>query len=286
MHYLSIIAMFKNESSIIEQWIQHYLLEGVDHFYLIDNGSDDDYEMKIKKYRKRITLIKDNYRQKLNTQNVLINKYFLEIIKKESTWVIICDIDEYIFNVNYNSTIKNYLMKNSNVDKLFIPWKLFAANKLGTVIPDNLILSLTIRKKDINKSIGFGKSIVKCKNLIILETHNSSVDGITKILTLNDELHCNHYKLISEKYFKDIKCKRGGGQSGFTNNYTIKHFHLENKLYNEIIDHTLKNKLEYLIKHFNYIIYKNRYNDLQKLNNVQLWRHWISYGIIEDRKCI
>ena len=43
MHFLSIIAMFKNESYIIEQWIQHYLLEGVNHFYLIDNGSTDDY---------------------------------------------------------------------------------------------------------------------------------------------------------------------------------------------------------------------------------------------------
>ena len=51
--------MFKNESYIIEQWIQHYLLEGVNHFYLIDNGSTDDYECKIKKYMNKITLVKD-----------------------------------------------------------------------------------------------------------------------------------------------------------------------------------------------------------------------------------
>ena len=31
--------MFKNESMIITEWIEHYLREGIDHFYLIDNGS-------------------------------------------------------------------------------------------------------------------------------------------------------------------------------------------------------------------------------------------------------
>ena len=250
MYYLSIIAMFKNESSIIEQWIQHYILEGVEHFYLIDNGSDDNYNVKIEPYMNKITLIKDDYRQHKNTQNLLINKHYLDIIKEESKWVIICDIDEYIYNTNKNSTISDYLRDNINIDKFFIPWKLFAGlnENTDTIIPTNLIMSLTTRKKDILINKGFGKSIVKCEKLIILETHNSIIDGITKILTLEDGLHCNHYKLISERYFKDVKCKRGGGQSGLCRNYTMEHFHKENELYNEIIDDELKNKLEYLIE--------------------------------------
>ena len=36
MHYLSVLAIFKNEGHIINEWLNHYLLEGVDHFYLID----------------------------------------------------------------------------------------------------------------------------------------------------------------------------------------------------------------------------------------------------------
>ena len=50
MHYLSVIAIFKNESHCIEEWVNHYLNEGVDHFYMIDNGSTDDYRDKIEKY--------------------------------------------------------------------------------------------------------------------------------------------------------------------------------------------------------------------------------------------
>ena len=52
MYNLSIVAMFKNESSIIKQWIKHYIDEKVDYFYLIDNGSNDNYYDEIKEYNK------------------------------------------------------------------------------------------------------------------------------------------------------------------------------------------------------------------------------------------
>ena len=41
-YYLSIVAIFKNESWILKEWIEHYLNQGVDHFFLIDNGSTDN----------------------------------------------------------------------------------------------------------------------------------------------------------------------------------------------------------------------------------------------------
>jgi len=62
MFKLSVLAMFKNEGMIIEEWFKHYLDEGVEHFYLIDNGSTDDYESKIEKFKPFYTLIKDDTR--------------------------------------------------------------------------------------------------------------------------------------------------------------------------------------------------------------------------------
>ena len=47
---LLLIAIFKNESNNIEEWIEHYINEGVDCFLLNDNGSTDNYEHKIQKY--------------------------------------------------------------------------------------------------------------------------------------------------------------------------------------------------------------------------------------------
>ena len=42
MHYLSVMAIFKNETMNLKLWIEHYLWQGVEHFYLIDNGSNDN----------------------------------------------------------------------------------------------------------------------------------------------------------------------------------------------------------------------------------------------------
>ena len=38
---LAIVAVFKNEADVLDEWIQHYVLEGVSKLYLIDNGSTD-----------------------------------------------------------------------------------------------------------------------------------------------------------------------------------------------------------------------------------------------------
>ena len=43
MFKLSVGAMFKNESLIIKEWLDHYIYNGVEHFYLVDDNSDDNY---------------------------------------------------------------------------------------------------------------------------------------------------------------------------------------------------------------------------------------------------
>ena len=43
MKYLSILSTFKNEATILKEWIDYYLQQGFDHFYLIDNGSTDNF---------------------------------------------------------------------------------------------------------------------------------------------------------------------------------------------------------------------------------------------------
>ena len=42
MYLLSVLCMFKNESTIIKEWFEHYISEGIDHFYLIDNDKQLD----------------------------------------------------------------------------------------------------------------------------------------------------------------------------------------------------------------------------------------------------
>ena len=59
MSFLSVVMCFKNESHILEEWINHYIDEGVDQFVLCDNNSTDDYESILNKFD-NIVLFKDD----------------------------------------------------------------------------------------------------------------------------------------------------------------------------------------------------------------------------------
>ncbi len=56
---LAILTIMKNESLNVEEWISHYIWQGADHLFIIDNGSTDDTVARIEAsaYRDRITLL-------------------------------------------------------------------------------------------------------------------------------------------------------------------------------------------------------------------------------------
>ena len=43
-YLLSICAIFKNEGHYLKEWIEFHKLQGVEHFFLYNNNSTDDYE--------------------------------------------------------------------------------------------------------------------------------------------------------------------------------------------------------------------------------------------------
>lgn len=42
---------------MIHEWLQHHLWQGVDHFYLLDNGSTDDYISAMGADASRVTVV-------------------------------------------------------------------------------------------------------------------------------------------------------------------------------------------------------------------------------------
>jgi len=261
MYNVSVLAMFKNESWIIKEWLEHYLQEGIEHFYLIDNGSDDDYLDKIQPYivNGKITLIKDPYRQKLGTQDILYNKHFLKQIKEETIWIIVADMDEYIYARNGFKTISEYLSSvPPTIGKIVLPWKLFGSNGIITH-PNKIIPVFTQRQSDkdylqyskLNR-LGYSKTIARTTNLNNVKTHDqciSSGEVVFSDYTSSSDylrydsakqfLHINHYTHLSLQYYNEIKIKRGGGQGGV---YDMARFNILDEMCNAITDMELSNK--------------------------------------------
>jgi len=228
MYFLSIGAIFKNESNGLEEWLLNHLNEGVEHFYLINNGSTDNFMPIIEKYNKYITLFNDN---SIYSQIKLYNKYFIPI-KKYSKWFMIIDIDEFVYSrKNYNK-ITDYLKTvNKNVSKIALFWKMYGSS--GYVEqPDSIIHSFLNRNNVLNigKTL---KQIVRSSQVIKFNIHDHSVyneimyigsnnrivnirnreyylsENNSKTCLSNLVLHLNHYPIQSYEWFKNIKMTRG-----------------------------------------------------------------------------
>jgi len=258
---ISIISMFKNESMIMNEWIEHYISEGIQHFYLIDNGSTDHYINILNKYNEKITLIVDSDRTK-ETQNTLMNKHFLNRVKKESEWIIICDVDEYIYSRNQYKTILDYIHHiPKHIETILLPWKNFGNNHLVKQ-PKHIVSSFTMREdiksyvktvKHKNNLIGYCKSLIKTKHLKQLENHCSKLNAqklyfsdfskanINLYNMSQQNLHINHYQTMSLEYYTNVKMKRGNGQDSH-NYYTLDRFKDQQKYFNVKRDYELKRK--------------------------------------------
>lgn len=256
---ICVVSIFKNEAHIIAEWLNHYIKNGVDIFYLIDNGSTDNYMYILDKYIKtgKVILIKDTIKhQQVN----LYNKYFLNVAKK-CDWVIVVDLDEFMFSRRGFNTIKDYLNSlNNTVNQIFIPWKMFGSsghinqpksviknfnlrikyNKAGTIkgkyiVRGSKLIRFNIHYSDINTNSG---NITSDNNTIKL---NEPIVKISEQILFNSSLHLNHYSIQSLDFFKTVKMTRGDNVNASSDNIRdINYFNAYD--YKDIIDNELKNK--------------------------------------------
>ena len=250
---LVIVSIFKNEAVAMKEWLSHYVNQGVEHFYLINNGSTDNWESQIKGFP--VTIITDNTKYK---QVKLYNKYYKKLVKKLSRWVMVVDLDEFLYARNGYNTITEYLDTIPNeINQISIRWKMFGSN--GYIDqPESIIKSFTKRKKfgskgyDLNHSKNSNfilehhvKSISRTNKLIKLDIHTSNLKNNKQIIlpenpTENEleksPLHLNHYAIQSLNWFLNVKKTRGDADINY-NNRDEEYF--KSYDYKEIIDEEL-----------------------------------------------
>ena len=266
---VGVIAMFKNESHILEEWIKHYINEGVCQFILINNGSTDNFRHILKPYmntlKSKIYLYDDNAKQQ---QGKLYNKYYYITCNQKSfkkcAWYIVCDLDEFIYSKNPKyKTIPEYLKKiPKKIGQIRIPWKMFGSNNYLKQ-PKSVIKEFTKRGNNGKKNYILGKCIFKSDALISIGIHNHKIKDnylsvnsnlknesqwkdtpgncfISEDYLFWSQLVCNHYQYQSFEFWKNIKCTRGDAVHSINNRKidrwnNIKHLNIIN-------DEELKNK--------------------------------------------
>jgi len=168
------------------EFIEHYINQGVDHIYIINNNSDDNIDEVINQsvYSSHITLITDNRNMNILTSNssafghtTLLNENLYDRAKQETEWLILVDADEFMYGKN-GYTIKTYLETvDKSVGCIYVIWNIVNPNKDG----DNKLLTEFSYKNNVRRlnydsihqlswriqnANDFGKSIIRTSMLI------------------------------------------------------------------------------------------------------------------------
>ena len=204
--FLSVITIFKNETMIIKEWIEHHLWQGVEHFYLIDNGSSDDYLDVIKPYMDKslisLYVLPEQHKQ-IEHYNTVYNK-----IKNETEWLAIIDVDEYLYCTSPNMIMRD-IIKTLNFENIIrLYWYRFGSSGFDKQ-PEEIRTSFVMRFNDVCKERHQSKSIIKTSSFISLGIHKHQNIKNLIFYNNNDILRINHYQIMSKEYFEKIKMVNG-----------------------------------------------------------------------------
>lgn len=250
-NFLEVLAIFKNEAHILDEWVSHYLSQGAERIHLIDNGSDDNFLEILQPYIEhgRVRLWKDPRRYiQFKAYNEL-----LPLLRKETAWLIVCDLDEFIYARPPFLSIPHYLRS--------LPWKVSCVQVLWKNYGSSGHKSqpLSVRSNFLHRvnyalgktSRGMEGGTICCKYIARLARvrtlclhraelfwgENLLANGqpvipkdfqtISEEVLKSSSLHLNHYFLQSEEYFYNVKTRRGDAVSPTGDNLRTKEFFSE-----------------------------------------------------------
>ncbi|MBY0351694.1 glycosyltransferase family 2 protein, partial [Tabrizicola sp.] len=117
----------KNESHLIEEWLDHYFSMGVDHVFLIDNGSTDDTVLKVAPWQRdgrvQVISLPEPHQQILHYWSAFQHFRIAERCK----WLIVVDIDEFLF-CKSGERLGHYLDRQRGIDAIYVNWTVFGSS--------------------------------------------------------------------------------------------------------------------------------------------------------------
>lgn len=119
---LSLCLIFKNEAPFLKEWLEYHSMLGVEHFYMYNNNSTDNFREIIQPYIEKgiITLIEWPYEQ----SQFKAYKDCYDRFRFETNWLSFLDADEFIC-LKYQNNIVNWLSKFDKYPAVNIHWLMF-----------------------------------------------------------------------------------------------------------------------------------------------------------------
>jgi len=226
---ISLLAQMKNETMNLKVWIDHYLWQGVEKIYLIDNGSTDEPLKILKPYIDKGIVFYVNLPEKHKQV-----EHYKQVIKDEdlmnkTEWLIICDLDEFLYG--YPNKLIDTIDEYKEYDIIYSNWLMFGSDGLLDH-PADIRKSIVWRDKITHENTKYIIKLNKLQNINDIDIHK--INNITNKIIVNDKIRLNHYPIQSLDFFTKVKMTRGDATSNVVDN--VRDMNYFNK-YNENMNH-------------------------------------------------
>jgi glycosyl transferase family 92 len=122
---LAICAIFKDEARYLAEWVTFHRIQGVEHFYLYDNRSADDWRSALgPEIEAGIVEVQDwpqIYPQQ-GAYNDCLNRH-----RKQARWIAFIDIDEFLFSPT-GKPLPEVLREFEMYPGVVVNWRMFGTN--------------------------------------------------------------------------------------------------------------------------------------------------------------
>ena len=209
---IGIMGIFKNESTILKEWIDHYKWQGADHMVLLNNDSTDDWKSITDQYPDFVTVLdvpgKHIQMHAYNTAGIP------KLKEKGMDVMVVTDLDEYYFGKD-GRLLKDYVhevfSKPNRPSGYTCGWSMFGSNGHDKQ-PPSVREGFTMRwQENAEPENGIsGKSTMLISDL---KDDRLSCQHIPDLkgerLSCPEGLQINHYPIMSREYYNTIKKPRG-----------------------------------------------------------------------------
>lgn len=123
---VSFCTIFKNEAPYLREWIEFHKVVGVDHFYMYNNNSEDDYLSVLQPYIQSgdVTLVPWPY----NQAQMECYKDCIQNFSKETQWLGFIDLDEFVTPKSTEDIYSFLKPFEKNRGSVMLYWKLFGTS--------------------------------------------------------------------------------------------------------------------------------------------------------------
>lgn len=164
-YQIAACLMFQNETFYLKEWIEYHKMLGVEHFYLFNNGSTDNYLEVLEPYIQSGDVelyeypdIGKNQTEHNYNQCYKVYTQALALARGKVKWLAIIDADEFIVPIKKKSLL-NLLNRYEKYGGLYLNYLHFGTSHQKRISKKKLIIEALDHCAE--QPIAFGKSIVR-----------------------------------------------------------------------------------------------------------------------------